>query len=191
MPPIPDEFPIDPNNWRACIRGTGNELQAWTWSRDIAKAVVELLAVRHWVCSIKNSHCCVFRHHVDYCRIPSHTWLGNGVRSTRQWQKWNLSIVRSCTFYYSCTSLTNILYTGCSMQISYKSEEETTRFIKNNQQTEVTRALEVALVEEWMIAGASACPREKTLLQRKKYFPSVTFSNLEALLSQAEKEGFK
>jgi hypothetical protein len=49
MPPIPDEFPVDPNNWRACIRGTGNETQAWTCAREIGKAVVELLAAPQWV----------------------------------------------------------------------------------------------------------------------------------------------
>jgi swainsonine biosynthesis oxidoreductase SwnR len=49
MPPIPDEFPVDPNNWRACIRGTGDEMQAWTCAREIGKAVVELLAATEWV----------------------------------------------------------------------------------------------------------------------------------------------
>lgn len=49
MPPIPDEFPVDPNNWRACIRGTGDEGQAWTCARDIAKALVELLTAAEWV----------------------------------------------------------------------------------------------------------------------------------------------
>jgi hypothetical protein len=50
MPPIPDEFPVDPNNWRACIRGNGDEMQAWTCAREIGKAVVELLAAAEWVC---------------------------------------------------------------------------------------------------------------------------------------------
>lgn len=49
MPAIPDEFPIDPSNWRACIRGTGDELQAFTSSRDISKALVELLGATQWV----------------------------------------------------------------------------------------------------------------------------------------------
>ena len=49
MPPIPDEFSVDPNDWRACIKGTGDEVQAWTCARDIAKAVVELLAAAEWV----------------------------------------------------------------------------------------------------------------------------------------------
>lgn len=49
MPPIPNEFPVDPNNWRACIRGEGEEMQSFTSGREIGKAVVELLAVPEWV----------------------------------------------------------------------------------------------------------------------------------------------
>lgn len=44
MPAIPDEFPVDPNGWGACVRGTGDEPQGFTSARDIGKAVVELLA---------------------------------------------------------------------------------------------------------------------------------------------------
>ncbi len=49
MPPIPDEFPVDPNNWRYRVRGTGDELQSWTCAREIGRAVVELLAAPEWV----------------------------------------------------------------------------------------------------------------------------------------------
>ncbi|KAL8809571.1 MAG: hypothetical protein Q9200_003291 [Gallowayella weberi] len=42
MKPIPDEFPVDPDGWKALIRGTGEEAQSWTSARDIADAVVEL-----------------------------------------------------------------------------------------------------------------------------------------------------
>lgn len=44
MPAIPDEFPVDPNGWGVCVRGTGDEPQSFTSARDIGKAVVELLA---------------------------------------------------------------------------------------------------------------------------------------------------
>ena len=47
------EFPIDPVNYRACIRGSGNEPQAWTTSRDVGKALVELLASPEWVSAIQ------------------------------------------------------------------------------------------------------------------------------------------
>lgn len=49
MPPIPDEFPIDPNNWKACIRGTGDQLQSFTSARDIAKSLILLLSAPEWV----------------------------------------------------------------------------------------------------------------------------------------------
>lgn len=49
MPAIPDEFPIDPNNWKACIRGTGDQLQSFTSARDVAKALLALLGAPQWV----------------------------------------------------------------------------------------------------------------------------------------------
>ena len=49
MPAIPDEFPIDANGFKACIRGTGDEPQSWTCAREIARAVVELLRAPQWV----------------------------------------------------------------------------------------------------------------------------------------------
>lgn len=53
MPAIPDEFPVDPNGWRVCVRGTGDEPQGFTSARDIGKAVVELLAWEgEWVGSM-------------------------------------------------------------------------------------------------------------------------------------------
>lgn len=53
-----------------------------------------------------------------------------------------------------------------------------------------TPELEIARVEEWMIAGASACPREKTLRQRAKYFSNVKFSTLVELLQLAKEREF-
>ena len=49
MTPIPRMFPIDPNAWTACIRGSGDELQSWTCGRDVGKAVVELCKASSWV----------------------------------------------------------------------------------------------------------------------------------------------
>lgn len=44
-----DMFPVDPDNWRACIRNTGDELQTWTCAREIGKAITELLKAPEWV----------------------------------------------------------------------------------------------------------------------------------------------
>ena len=49
LPDVAEEFPIDPNGWRACIRGTGDEPVSWTSARELAKALVELLAAPQWV----------------------------------------------------------------------------------------------------------------------------------------------
>jgi len=58
--PEPDNMPVDPHTWKAMIRGSGDEPQSWTWSRDVGKAVVELLTADEWVrfpihyCSLQN-----------------------------------------------------------------------------------------------------------------------------------------
>ena len=39
MRPVPTEFPIDPNAWKVCIRGTGDEPQSWTCCREVGKAL--------------------------------------------------------------------------------------------------------------------------------------------------------
>ena len=49
MRPVPDEFPVDPNEWRVCIKGTGDEPQSWTWCRDVGRAVTRLLQAPEWV----------------------------------------------------------------------------------------------------------------------------------------------
>ena len=49
MKPVPLEFPVDANGWRAHVRGTGDEGQSWTCARDVARAVVELCKADKWV----------------------------------------------------------------------------------------------------------------------------------------------
>ena len=51
MKPIPELFPVDPDQWSACVRGNGNEEQSWTSARDVVRAVVELCKASHWVSS--------------------------------------------------------------------------------------------------------------------------------------------
>ncbi|KAL5341195.1 NAD(P)-binding protein [Aspergillus crustosus] len=41
-------------------------------------------------------------------------------------------------------------------------------------------------IEQWTVTGATACPREKTLRQREKYFSGVHFLSVEELLQKAE-----
>lgn len=49
MAPIKDKFPIYVDGWRACIRGTGDEVQSWTAAKDVGRAVVELCKAETWV----------------------------------------------------------------------------------------------------------------------------------------------
>ena len=58
MPSIPDEFPIDPNNWKACVRGSGDQVQSFTWGRDVARALVALLGAPRWVSPFTSSTWC-------------------------------------------------------------------------------------------------------------------------------------
>ena len=48
MPSI-TEFPIDLKKWKACIRGTGDQIQTFTSARDVAKALIILLSAPEWV----------------------------------------------------------------------------------------------------------------------------------------------
>lgn len=78
------------------------------------------------------------------------------------------------------------------MPKTFKSAQEIEDFIAGHaaRGEEDTPELIIAHVEEWMIAGATAPPREKTLIQREKYFGKVRFSTLHELLVRAkDKDG--
>ena len=49
MASIKDLFPVDVDGWKACVRGTGDEVQSWTAARDVGRAVVELCKAEMWV----------------------------------------------------------------------------------------------------------------------------------------------
>jgi hypothetical protein len=74
--------------------------------------------------------------------------------------------------------------------MSYKSANNIERYITEHSDQEDEPGLVIARVEEWMIAGASACPCEKTLRQREKYFSTLKFSTLAELLSIARNKTF-
>ena len=69
------------------------------------------------------------------------------------------------------------------MSVTHKSWEEIQHSLANPRDFE---ALELAQVEEMMVMGCLACPKEKTLRQREKYFSNVRFIGLEELLSFSE-----
>lgn len=46
--------------------------------------------------------------------------------------------------------------------------------------------LQLAEMDDWIVSGASALPRAKTLSQRERYFGNVEFSGLREVLERAE-----
>jgi len=50
--------------------------------------------------------------------------------------------------------------------------------------------IEPGSLDEWMTAGAAACPKEKTLRQREKYFGRMKFASISELLQLAESKDF-
>ncbi|KAI4231831.1 MAG: hypothetical protein LQ349_005370, partial [Xanthoria aureola] len=49
MRPVPDEFPINLDEWTARVRGTGDEPQSWTLAREVGRAIVALCAdTKRW-----------------------------------------------------------------------------------------------------------------------------------------------
>ena len=57
-------------------------------------------------------------------------------------------------------------------------------------QDDVTDELDIAQIEEMMVLSSLACPEEKTLRQREKYFCNVRFRRLEELLRYANAVDF-
>lgn len=74
------------------------------------------------------------------------------------------------------------------MPKTFKSAQEIEGFITEHADRgeEDRHEMIIARVEQWMIAGATALPKEKTLRQREKYFGKVKFSTLQELLVRAK-----
>ncbi|RFU34403.1 hypothetical protein B7463_g1944, partial [Scytalidium lignicola] len=145
MPSIPNEFPIDPNGWKACIRGTGDQVQSFTSARDVAKALIMLLSASKW---------------------ERTTYV------TGQWSTFNEMVSIMERFY------------GRPMEKTYRSKEDIVRDSSLPYTAENSEALYLASVEEMMITGSGACPREKTIYQRGKFFEGLSFTTLDELLLQ-------
>ncbi|PHH68971.1 hypothetical protein CDD82_160 [Ophiocordyceps australis] len=145
MPSIPDEFPIDPDGWKACIRGTGDEVQSFTSGQDIGKALVRLLAAPKWE--------------------PT-TYI------TGQWSSFNDMVAAMEKFY------------DRPMPKTFRSEADIHKDTLLPPTPENTTARYLASVEEMMLNAAGACPREKTLRQRREFFADLHFTPLEELLAE-------
>ncbi|KAL8804079.1 MAG: hypothetical protein Q9182_002792 [Xanthomendoza sp. 2 TL-2023] len=149
MPSIP-EFPIDRKNWKACIRGTGDQSQTFTSARDVAKALVTLFRAPEW----------------------EHTTYIAG-----QWSSFNEMVTLMENFH------------GRPMEKTFRSQEQIEHDLNLPPTAENKEAHEIAGIEIMMITGSGACPREKTLRQREKYFKDIKFTTVEELLLQTVSAG--
>lgn len=70
------------------------------------------------------------------------------------------------------------------MEKTYRSQEQVLRDTLLPPTAENLETLYLAGVEEMMITGSGACPREKTIRQRGKFFKNLSFTTLEGLLLQ-------
>ena len=71
---------------------------------------------------------------------------------------------------------------------TYKPVEEVTLFIEKNKGSEFCKEIEAAEVHEWFGLGAPACPKEKTMEQRNKYFSTIKFSTIREVLDGPDVE---
>lgn len=99
MRPVPDEFPVDPNAWQACIKGTGDEPQSWTCCRDVGKAVVMLLHAPEWVGSDTNPPFTPLHNAKASLRSAPHMLLASGVLSMRPSRSWKPFLVCDVLFW--------------------------------------------------------------------------------------------
>ncbi|KAL4819737.1 NAD(P)-binding protein [Aspergillus spinulosporus] len=148
---IKGEFPIDVASWTYTVRGTGEEPQSWTAARDVARALVELLA------------------------------------SEKEWER----VIYVCGEWGTFNSTARVLekfYRRTLTEI-HRSAEDIASDIREYESQPDVEDVGVVEVEQWTITGATACPKEKTLRQREKYFSAVNFMSLEEMLRLAESQG--
>ncbi|KAI4086738.1 MAG: hypothetical protein LQ344_007307 [Seirophora lacunosa] len=169
MKPIPDEFPVDPNAWTACVRGTGDEEQSWTCGRDVAKAVVELCRASDW-------------EQVTYVAA--------------EWSTFNAAIrVMESSFVDPILRLhqaagkqahRGLFPPDRPMPRTSKSWPQIQSVLEAHAgEKELSEELELAQVEEMMVMSYLACPKEATLRHREKYFRRIHFRPLRELLQAA------
>ncbi|RAL15796.1 MFS general substrate transporter, partial [Aspergillus homomorphus CBS 101889] len=78
---------------------------------------------------------------------------------------------------------------GRSFERAYRSKANIEDDIKKYEDQPDSLELAIAEAEEWTISGATACPKEKTLQQREKFFSDIQFTTVGELLKKAEVEG--
>ena len=79
---------------------------------------------------------------------------------------------------------------GRPLKKSYTPAEEIYSFVAANLHNEHDYAVQAVMCDEFSIDGATACPKEKTLRQREKFFSRCKFSTIEEVLKQAQAKDF-
>ncbi|KAL9614301.1 MAG: hypothetical protein Q9167_001184 [Letrouitia subvulpina] len=175
MKPIKEKFPVDPEAWTACIRGTGQEIQSWTSARDIGRAIVQL-------CATKNPPW-------EPWTYTAGEWstFQKAVETMEEIYGMKLQLSKWLALVLDVFLLTKTAYTGRSMPKTFRSFAAVWDALAKHAKDEpISEELEMAQVEEMMVMGYLACPKVTTLKQRKKYFKSIEFMGLKDFLEHAE-----
>ncbi|KAL3431968.1 hypothetical protein BDV09DRAFT_198241 [Aspergillus tetrazonus] len=171
---IEGEFPIDVASWTYTVRGTGEEPQSWTAARDVASALAELLASeKEW-------------ERVIYICGEWGTF-NSTAKVLEKFYSASLLLPYVCVFKRLINPLSKP--PDRTLTKKYRSAEEIASDIREYESQPDVEDVGVVEVEHWTITGATACPKEKTLRQREKYFSAVHFMSLEEMLSLAESQG--
>ncbi|KAL3447461.1 NAD(P)-binding protein [Aspergillus insuetus] len=75
---------------------------------------------------------------------------------------------------------------GRTFKRTHRSLEEINAALAAAEKDPSTDPLELPQIEQWEVSGATACPREKTLRQREKYFSSLKLVTIEELLQMGK-----
>ncbi|KAL3486976.1 NAD(P)-binding protein [Aspergillus germanicus] len=75
---------------------------------------------------------------------------------------------------------------GRTFKRTHRSLEEIYAALAAAEKDPSTDPLELAQIEQWEVSGATACPREKTLRQREKYFPKLKFVTIDEMLKMGK-----
>jgi hypothetical protein len=77
-------------------------------------------------------------------------------------------------------------FSGRTFTRTHRSLEEINAALAAAEKDPWTDPLELAQIEQWEVSGATACPREKTLRQREKYFSSLQFVTIDEMLKMGK-----
>ncbi|KAL4773355.1 hypothetical protein BDW60DRAFT_206167 [Aspergillus nidulans var. acristatus] len=113
--------------------------------------------------------------------------LAELLASEKEWER----VIYVCGEWATFNKTARVLekFYNRTLTKKYRSAEDIASDIREYESQPDVEDVGVIEVEQWTITGATACPKEKTLRQREKYFSAVHFMSLEEMLSLAESQG--